>query len=74
MSTEEIFLHEEEYEDYDDGMGKFFSKTQYSIQDMWTGDSLEFSLMGTHILEKYLKVQWKYHILCEIRKCGKDFR
>ena len=26
MSTEEIFLHEEEYEDYDDGMGTFFLK------------------------------------------------
>ena len=35
----------------------FFSQAQYSIQDMQTGCSLEFSLMGTHILEKYLKVQ-----------------
>ena len=34
MSTgysEEIFAHEEEYEDYDDSMATFFSKTQYSI-------------------------------------------
>ena len=34
MSTgysEEIFPHEEEYEDYDDSMATFFSKTQYSI-------------------------------------------
>ena len=55
MSTgysEEIFPHEEEYEDYDNSMATFFLKI--NIQSNICKQ--EFSLMGTHILEKYLKV------------------